>query len=449
MPAPVAGLWAAVGRAINRRLPKSLFGRSMLIVVVPMVIFQSVIAQVFMERHYTLVTKRLSDAVARDIASIVDLMLDRPDPDAMETIQRIAAARLSMSIALQPAADLEPTPPAPLFSLLDETLTASLADQITLPFAVDTVSYERLVEVRIALPEAVLRIRLPRNHAYASNSHIFIVWMVLTAFVLIVVSIVFLRNQIRPIQRLAVAAEMLGRGQNPKDFTPSGAREVRKAAYAFIEMRRRIERQVEQRTTMLAGVSHDLRTILTRFKLELALLPESEEAEALAADVVEMEAMLEAYLAFARGVADEPSTVTDVHQLAADVVAETERTGRPATIAAGGPANAAVRPLAFKRMIANLVGNAVRYGSRAAVQVTRQDNWLTVIVDDDGPGIPEAERDAVFKPFHRLDSARNQDVGGSGLGLAIARDIALTHGGDIRLSTGPLGGLRALVRVPC
>ncbi|WP_069306182.1 ATP-binding protein [Methylobrevis pamukkalensis] len=449
MPAPLVRGWRALARAVNRQMPKSLFGRSMLIIVLPMVILLAVLAQVFIDRHYELVTRRLSDAVGREVASLVDLIKAAPDDAAIATVDRVATTRLSMTVSFQQGVTFGPPPDPGFSSLLDRTLASSLTRHIAEPVRIDTTSYGSLVEIRVLLRDGLLRIMVPRNFAYASNSHIFIVWMVVTALVLIIISIIFLRNQIRPIQRLAQAAEMVGRGQPPpKDFAPSGAREVRQAAHAFIEMRRRIERQVEQRTTMLAGVSHDLRTILTRFRLELEMLPPGEETEAMRGDVDIMQAMLEAYLAFAQGVADEASVLSDVGDLLGDIEAMMQRAGRIVTVDCPPELAAHLRPLAFRRMIGNLVGNAARFGSRVTVTAARQGDWLTVTVDDDGPGIPEAEREAVFRPFHRLDDARNQDVAGSGLGLAIARDIALSHGGDIRLLSSPIGGLRAQVRLP-
>ena len=261
------------------------------------------------------------------------------------------------------------------------------------------------------------------------------------------VAILFLRNQIRPILRLSEAVESFGKGREVPNFRPRGAREVRRAASAFIEMKARVERTIEQRTTMLAGVSHDLRTVLTRFKLELALI-DSAEAEAMKRDVDEMERMLEAYLAFARGDTGEQAAPTDMETFLNELKADAERHGHATTVEFRGLPIVTVRPAAFKRCLANLVSNAARHGSAIAITGDRDHRWLTVTVDDDGPGIPGHLREDVFKPFLRLDDARNQDEGGTGLGLAIARDIARSHGGDITLGDSPLGGLRASVRVP-
>ncbi|WP_425485446.1 ATP-binding protein [Chthonobacter rhizosphaerae] len=446
-PWPLVALWNGLARAINRIMPKGLLGRSLLIIVVPMVILQTVVAYVFMDRHWELVTGRLSAAVVRDIAAMVDL-IDRAPPGAdISELLEIAGRRMNLDMELLAPEPLPPPRRRALFTLLDRTLSRQIEAQLGVPYWIDTVGQSEFVEVRLVIPKGVLRVVLDRGNAYASNSHIFIVWMVSTALVLILVSIIFIRNQIKPIQRLANAATAFGKGRPVGAFSPQGAREVRRAAHAFIEMRRRIERQMEQRTTMLAGVSHDLRTILTRFRLELALLPEDEETLALRRDVDEMEAMLEAYMAFAKSDTDEEAHEIDVEAVIAEV-AERAGAAAPIPVRFSGSPLVTVKPGGFRRLVGNLVGNAVRYGRRVSLEAEHRDGWLTIRVDDDGPGIPEAERENVFKPFYRLDSARNQDTAGTGLGLAIARDIARGHGGMVRLETSPLGGLRALVRLP-
>ena len=293
-----------------------------------------------------------------------------------------------------------------------------------------------------------MRVFARRSAAYASNSDIFLIWMVGTSTVLLIVAIIFLRNQIKPILKLADAAESFGKGRDVPNFRPRGAREVRRAAQAFIEMKTRVERAIEQRTAMLAGVSHDLRTVLTRFKLELALLDENPEIEAMKKDVDEMARMLEAYLAFARGDLGEGSAPTDMAAFLDELKDDAERHGHKASVVFHGPPVVTVRPAAFKRCLGNLVSNAARFAPSISITGHRDHRYLTITVDDDGPGIPAAQREDVFKPFLRLDDARNQDEGGTGLGLAIARDIARSHGGDIALGDSPLGGLRATVRVP-
>ena len=444
----VVGVWDRVGRWLNHVLPKGLYARALLIIIAPMVILQSVVAFVFMERHWNTVTQRLSTAVVQDVAALMDIYKSYPQDRDRTQIRRIARDRLGLVVDFLPATEMPPPGPKPFFSLLDQTLSIQLRQQIGRPFWIDTVGRSALVEIRIQLDDAVMRVFARRGAAYASNSEIFLFWMVGTSSFLLFIAILFLRNQIRPILRLADAAESFGKGREVPNFRPRGAREVRRAAQAFIEMKTRIERSIEQRTTMLAGVSHDLRTILTRFKLELALLRASPEVEALKKDVDEMARMLDAYMAFARGDSGEQAAPTDMAAFLEELKADAERNGHTTNVEFHGHPIVTVRPAAFKRCLANLVSNAARFARSIAITGHRDHRWLTVAIDDDGPGIPPHLRDQVFKPFLRLDDARNQDEGGTGLGLAIARDIARSHGGDITLGDSPLGGLRATVKVP-
>jgi two-component system osmolarity sensor histidine kinase EnvZ len=440
--------WDRLGIFIKSLMPTGLYARSLLIIIVPMVLLQSVVAFVFMERHWNTVTRRLSAAVTQDIAALIELSKLYPRDTDKANIRRIAAERLGLQVDFLPATDMPPVGPKPFFSLLDQALSDEIRRRIARPFWVDTVGRSSLVEVRIQLDDSVMQVIAPRNAAYASNSGIFLAWMVGTSLVLLTVAILFLRNQIRPILRLTEAVESFGKGRDVPNFRPRGAREVRRAASAFIEMKARVERSIDQRTTMLAGVSHDLRTVLTRFKLELALIGDSPEAEAMKRDVDEMARMLEAYLAFARGDGGEQAAPTDMEAFLQELKADAERHGHKTEAIFLGFPVVTVRPNAFKRCLANLVSNAARHADAIAITGHRDHRWLNVTIDDDGPGIPPHLREDVFKPFLRLDDARNQDQGGTGLGLAIARDIARSHGGDITLGDSPLGGLRATVRVP-
>ncbi len=440
--------WGRLGQWVNSFMPKGLYARSLLIIIAPMVILQSVVAFVFMERHWNNVTRHLSAAVVQDIAALIDVHRLYPQDGERTHLRRIAQERLGLVVDFLPVTQMPPPGPKPFFSLLDQALSVELRKQIGRPFWIDTVGRSALVEIRVQLDNAVMRVFARRSAAYASNSGIFLWWMVGTSLVLIAVAILFLRNQIRPVLRLADAAESFGKGREVPDFRPRGAREVRRAAQAFLEMKRRIERTLEQRTAMLAGVSHDLRTILTRFKLELALLGDTPEVDALRRDVDEMARMLEDYLAFARGDSGEQSAPTDMSAFLEEMKVDAERNGHKTSIEFHGYPIVTVKPAAFRRCIANLVSNAARFASSISITGHRDHRWLIVTVDDDGPGIPQEMREEVFKPFLRLDDARNQDQGGTGLGLAIARDIARSHGGDILLGDSPLGGLRASVRVP-
>lgn len=444
---PVIQLEARIGRWLNRVLPKRLYTRALMIIIVPMVLLQAVVAYIFMERHWQAVTARLSAAITQDIAALIDIY-ERPTPGIdSRLLAQIAEQRLGLDVDFLP---LEPLPPPlekPFFDILDQALSAELRTRVRKPFWIDTVGSSSIIEIRVLLKDTMMRVTARRSQAYASNSHIFLIWMAGSSLVLITVAILLLRNQIRPILSLADAAESFGKGRDVQ-FRPRGAREVRRAGLAFLEMKNRIERAIEQRTTMLNGVSHDLRTILTRFRLSLALLPDGPEAEDMKRDVDEMNRMLEAYLAFARGEAAESAEATDIRALLEDFRVDAERTGHFAALVVEGDPVVSVRPQAFRRLLGNLVANASRYGDRIEIHAVHDERYLTVTVDDDGPGIPEDLREEVFKPFLRLDAARNQDHAGTGLGLAIARDIARGHGGDIVLEDSPLGGLRARVKVP-
>jgi two-component system osmolarity sensor histidine kinase EnvZ len=445
--APVKRLFDPPARALARIMPKGLYPRAMVIVIAPVVLLQSVIAYVFMERHWQTVTQRLSSSVSSEIAALIDVYESYPQDKEGNVLGRIAEERLGMDVEILPDADLPPPGPRPFFSLLDNALSTELSQQVKRPFWLDTVGRSSLIEIRVKLGKDVMRILTRRNQAYASNSHIFLLWMIGTSLILLTIAVLFMRNQIRPILRLADAAEAFGKGREA-DFRPRGAREVRRAGNAFIEMKRRVERSMGERTMMLNGVSHDLRTILTRFKLSLALLERSPDLEAIEKDVDEMSRMLEAYLAFARGDAGEAAVETDIRALLEELKADAERQGHQTTLSVVGDPLVVIRPDAVRRLLTNLVSNAARFGDRIAIGATHDARYLIVMVDDDGPGIAPELREDVFKPFFRLDESRNVDGGGTGLGLAIARDIARAHGGDVILSDSPLGGLRATVRLP-
>ena len=436
--------WNRFWRLVALYMPKRLYARSLIIVIAPMILLQSVVAFVFMERHWQTVTQRLSQATVRDIAAIIDMIETYPHDADYANIIRIAQDRMQLKVDLLPPDPLPPPGPKPFFSILDEALSTEITRQINRPFWIDTVGNSNIVEVRVQLENKVLR------QAYASNTHIFLIWMVGTSLVLLMIAIPFLCNQIRPILTLAEAAESFGKGRPmPRDFRPRGAEEVRRAGFAFIQMRERIERQIEQRTAMLTGVSHDLRTILTRFKLQLALAGgKAETKAALNQDIDDMQSMLEGYLAFARGEAAEDTGRFDLETYFQKLGEEAQlRKAKLTTTLSGDPA-VHVRPNAFARLLSNVIGNAFRYAKTVEVQANHGRGSLTVTIDDDGPGIARDKREEVFKPFLRLDEARNLDASGTGLGLSIARDIARSHGGDITLEDSPLGGLRAVIKVP-
>ncbi|MGV2101864.1 ATP-binding protein [Rhizobium sp. 21-4511-3d] len=444
---PATG-WKWFTRFLRRRLPTGIYVRSLLIIIMPMLLLQSVVAAVFMERHWQMVTQRLSMAVTQDIAAIIQIIDTYPQDADYTAITKIAREQMKLQISIEPDGDLPPPREKPFFSILDGILSDELNDQIKRPFWIDTLGDSSLVEIRIKLDGKILRVLTKRNQTYASNTHIFIVWMVGASLVLIGVSILFLRGQIRPIQALAAAAESFGKGQKAENFYPRGADEVRRAGLAFILMRERIERQIEQRTAMLTGVSHDLRTILTRFKLQLALAGNNPDLQGMADDVNDMQSMLEAYMAFARSEIEEDVGELKISEMLAKIETDFALHEKSFSYSIEGDDEIVVRPNAFTRLVTNLASNARRYASTLNIEAKHGSKWLTLTFDDDGPGIPEKNREDVFKPFFRLDEARNLDDSGTGLGLAIARDIARSHGGNVTLSDSPLGGLRAVIRVP-
>jgi two-component system, OmpR family, osmolarity sensor histidine kinase EnvZ len=448
--AQIRMLWRRAARGLAEMLPKGLYKRSLLIVIVPMVLLQSAVTFAFMQHHWDLVTRRLSEAVARDVGALTDLYQRLPPGQDDASLANLASERFRMDASLLAPGPLPPVMPRSFYGALDpltRTLPKEIRKQITEPFWIDTVGRSGLMEIRVDLGGRVLRLVTRRALAYEANAHIFVLWMLGAMILLLTLAIIFLRNQIRPILRLAKAAEDFGKGRD-LDFSPHGAREVRQAGHAFIEMKRRVELATEQRTAMLNGVSHDLRTMLTRFKLSLALLDNSADSEFLQNDVDEMGQMLEGYLAFARGDTGESTAQINVGSILEDLRTASERHGAKLGVETRGDLDIRIRPMAMKRCVGNLVANAQRHAERVRVSATREAQFVSIVVDDDGAGIDPAYREDVFRPFYRLDEARNQDEGGSGLGLAIARDIARSHGGDITLSESPLGGLRAAVRIP-
>ena len=433
-------------------LPKGLYARTLIIIIAPIVLLQSVLTFVFMERHWEKVTHRLSTVTSQDISMLVSLY-EKSSKTKDEQIQLRLMARenLGLSLRFLPKGKLPDKKPLPYFDLLDRTLSRELERRIEYPFWLDTVGRSRHVEVRIKLEDSNMAIIVLRSKTHASNSHIFIVWMFGTSFVLLTIAILFMRNQIKPILRLAEAAREFGMGRPiPKDFKARGAREVRQATLSFIDMKDRIEKHVEQRTIMLAGVSHDLRTILTRFKFQLAMLKDSPETEALQSDIKEMQHMLEDYMAFTKGDNGEETSMTDLSAFMEDIASDAEMLDKKIKFDLQDTnLLVLIRRNSFKRAIMNLITNAARYAENIKITVQTIEEWIEISVEDDGPGIPVDKREDVFRPFYRIDSSRNQDVGNTGLGLSITRDIINAHGGEVKLEESPtLGGLRAHVRIP-
>lgn len=434
---------------LKRFLPKSLFGRALLIIVMPLILLQVVTTWIFFDRHWDVVSRRLASGVAGEVSATITLLRDIP----AETGERQAlldglSPAFNLDLGFAPGAVLPNTRPRDAAWLSDDSLERALKDQVRRPFHIHSSGFNAPREVRVQLADGVLTVVVPEKRLFTATTVLFVVWMVGSSMVLFAVAGLFMSNQVRPIRRLADAAEAFGKGRDPGDFQVRGATEVRQAAMAFKLMRERIMRQVGQRTAMLAGVSHDLRTPITRMKLQLAMLPPGDDVEELKSDLDEMERMLEGYLAFARGEGAERAEPTSINAVLKDVVAQARREGGSIDLRLDGDIDLPLRVGAFRRCLGNLVGNALRYASHARVTAKRNGSLLEILVDDDGPGIPEHMRSEVFRPFFRLEQSRNAETGGTGLGLSIARDVAHLHGGDLALDASPLGGLRARLTLP-
>lgn len=431
--------------------PKGFYARSLLIVLFPLVILLIAMTWFFFDSHIAEVSRKLSQTIAGDVAMVSDTMTSETDSRSLSERAAAIEDMLRMEVAILDEQSLPPPPNRPFWSrsrdaILGHELSVSLEDT---PFWFETNAPGSQVEIRI-MPEnseGVIRILLDRKRTFATTGHNFIVWVILFSILLIVIALGFLRNQVKSVLKLASAAEAWGRGEDMINLKPSGATEVRQAARAISQMRERIVAHVDQRTAMLAGVSHDLRTPLTRLKLQLALLPDSDDKTAARKDLDEMEAMLNAYLAFARGEEGESYENVVLERLVRDVsLAAADRAS--ISISATPESEVRIRPLAVKRAISNLIHNAADHADTIDVTVQQTETDVRVIIDDNGPGIPEDQYEEAFKPFSRLDAARNQNKTGVGLGLALARDVARSHGGDVELERSCLGGLRAIFRLP-
>jgi len=419
-----------------------------LILVTPLILLQVVATWVFYDSFWDKITRRLTAAVAGDIAAVVMLMDEAPDGDDHAALFGLAARTMDITFEWQPGATLPTDTVVRRETLVDVKLAAALARVVGRPFAIDSRSIEKFVEIHVQLTDGVVIATVPRLRLFSSTTYVFILWMVGTSVALFAVAILFMRKQVRPIRRLAAAADAFGKGRPVEDYAPKGAAEVHLAGTAFLRMRERIRRQMAQRTEMLAGVSHDLRTPLTRMRLELAMMPAGETAEELKADIDEMEKMLDGYLAFARGEGQEQPQQVDLAPLLRDAVGNATRAGGTVTAEIPDDLVTWVRPDAFRRCVTNLLDNARLHGTRVEMTARRLKERIEIAIDDDGPGIPPEHREDVFRPFFRLDSSRNSQTGGVGLGLALARAVMRSHGGDLTLDRSPLGGLRALIRLP-
>lgn len=439
--------------SLKMLLPRTLFARSLLILIVPVLLIQMVTTYVFFDRHWNKMTMRLAFAVAGEIAVMVEAIEDGSDSARIARMSGYAADKLDLRMVFEPGEKLSEeerkTHGLVWESMVIRTLAQELAGQMPgRVFTLDVDFNEKWIWVAVQLENGVLKVTLPQRRMFSSSGYIVLLWMMGASIILLSVAVLFMRNQIRPIRKLAVAAERFGKGRDVPSFRPQGATEVRQAAQAFIDMRDRIRRQVEQRTAMLAGVSHDLRTPLTRLKLQLAMLGDSPDVEAMKSDIQDMERMIGGYLDFVRGEGDEATSFINVNQLIEKVAVAGRRAGINVQSAMAGEISMMLRPMAFERCVLNIVNNAGKFAKNIWVSAGVVEDELEIAVDDDGPGIPEDQYDEVFKPFYRVDTSRNLETGGVGLGLPIAMDIVHAHGGRIWLDRAPQGGLRVMIRIP-
>jgi two-component system osmolarity sensor histidine kinase EnvZ len=424
-------------------LPKGLYSRSLLIIIVPVVVLQGILTFVFLDRHWQLVTRKLSSAVASEIATFVDVAPSLGLNKVVELSKKFYDAEVNYI----PNQKLINNIPKPI-NLVENTLSKELSKIMTDNFWVDAHTYEKRVIVQIEKEGGIYEFTIPRRNVYATNSHIFLVWMVISSLLLVSVAVIFMRQQIKPIEKLSKAAQQFGLGKKMENFKPSGATEVRRAAEAYLKMQERIERFIEQRTLMLAGVSHDLRTPLTRLKLQLEMLSDDKTNIELLSDVNEMQKMLENYLDFAEDVTREKAIKTDLKQMIKEIInsESIENKVIEFNVKNDKPIFFECRAIAMKRCITNLLNNACSYGDNIRVALEKKKDVIDISIEDNGPGIDKTDYDKAIKPFIRLDSSRNQNIPGSGLGLSISQDITSNHGGKLIMSRSNLGGLKVQLK---
>jgi two-component system, OmpR family, osmolarity sensor histidine kinase EnvZ len=435
----------------TRWLPATLMGRSALIILVPLILVQIISTFIFYENHWETLSRRLAQGLAGDISLIRVYLRDNPDAESFEWIQRTAQQTMLLEITYERGLALPAANAVNAEGPFPDALTRELWRELRRPFTIDFERSDREIEINMQLPGGVLHVLAPRKRLFSSTTYVFVLWMVGSSMLLFGVAALFLNVQVRAVRRLARAAESFGKGREVPNFKPEGAKEVRQAALAFTVMRNRIQRQIDQRTEMLAGVSHDLRTPLTRLKLQMEMLDGAapEDVADIKQDIDEMERMLDGYLAFARGEGEETPEKTDLEILLGDIHQRFQRNKTAITLRVenlDGPVT--TKPMAFRRCLSNLISNAIRHGTRVDVTAKKSGAHIEINIDDNGPGIPEDQRESIFKAFYRVDASRNPETGGVGLGLTIARDIARGLGGDVILGDSALGGLRSTVRIP-
>lgn len=439
-------------KSIKSMLPRTLFARSLLILIVPIFLIQIVTSVIFFDRHWNKMTTRLAYAVSGEVTVMADAL--ESNPMALSDVAPYYADHLSMITSFKTGDRLtkegfQQEGSRIWENVVGEKLSKEMTKALKRPFFLHMNFDEKWIEVHVQLDNGVLVVAFPERRFFSSSGYVFLLWMFTVSAILLLVAVLFMRNQIRPIRKLAVAAELFGKGRDVPSFRPSGAREVRQAAAAFLSMHKRIRRQVDQRTAMLAGVSHDLRTPLTRLKLQLEMMDETADIAAMKDDIGQMERMISGYLDFARGEEGEKFSAVILQEMLKDLLVSVKRQGTDITLdCPDEPIVMMLKPTAFERCLSNLTSNAAKYADHVWVSLSASDDSAMITVEDDGVGIDPAQYDEVFKPFTRVDEARSSETGGVGLGLPIAQDIVHSHGGTITLGESEHGGLKVFVRLP-
>ena len=429
---------------IKKILPKRLFYRSLIIVATPIILLQIIITVVFFDSLWIKANKGMTRSLVGEVQTMFDVY-KKGDANEQEMIINLYNKNFDFVIVFKEN-ELVPTKKTERwFSPIDRSLRRELKPVFD-SFWFDTTSYKELVDLRIKYKNGALQIFFPRHKIAPSSARIFALWVTLPGFFLIFIALIFLKNQTRPLVNLAKAAEKFGKGEFIKEFRPSGAREIRQAAYEFDRMRKRITIHLNQRSEMLSGISHDLRTPLTRLKLQLALLKQQDIAKKMSDDIDEMERMLNEYLDFASEQKHEKTEMIDINQIIENIVKKYDDKKIYLKLEEDKKIN--IRVNSIKRCLINLIDNGLAYGKKVDILTKKTMQSIIIIIDDDGPGIPENEHQNVMKPFYRIDKSRSQNKSGVGLGLSIANDIIRSHGGSISLEKSPLNGLRARVSLP-
>ncbi len=425
-------------------LPKRLFYRSLLIVAAPIILLQIIVTVVFFDSLWIKANKGMTRSLVSEVKTLFDIY--KNDYEHKEEILDIYNKNFDFVVRVKENEVLPTEIPERWFSPIDRTLRRELKSAFPYSFWFDTTSYKETVYLKIKYKNGFLQIFFPKDKIAPSSARIFALWITFPGFLLIFIAIVFLKNQTRPIVNLAKAAEKFGKGEFIKEFRPSGAREIRQAAYEFDKMRKRISVHLNQRSEMLSGISHDLRTPLTRLKLQLAFLKQQDLAKKMTDDIEEMERMLNEYLEFSRNQKSEDTEIVKIDILIADVINKYNNK----EIKTNFESNIKIplRQNTFKRCLGNLIDNGLSYGKKIEITTKKTIKDLIIFIDDDGPGIPQKEYEKVMKPFYRIDKSRGQNKSGVGLGLSIANDIVRSHGGNISLESSPLNGLRVRISLP-